>query len=54
VEEDAKAAANIVHGFDSHWSAIVPRLRRTGIEEYIRGLEKDEIQASRKEGFVGP
>jgi hypothetical protein len=44
-EEDAKAEANIVHGFDSYRSAVVPWLRRTGIEEHTRGL-KDEIHAS--------
>jgi hypothetical protein len=32
-EQDAKANANIVHGFDSHKSAVVPWLRRTGIAE---------------------
>jgi hypothetical protein len=46
VEEDAKAEANIVHSFDSHRSAVVPWLRRTGIEENTRGLEKDEMHAS--------
>jgi len=45
-EEDAKAEANTVHGFDSHRSAIVPWLRRTGIEEHTRGLKKDEVHAS--------
>ncbi len=42
----SKAEANIVHGFDSHRSAVVPWLRRTGIEEHTRGLKKDEIHAS--------
>ncbi|KAF4624950.1 hypothetical protein G7Y89_g13221 [Cudoniella acicularis] len=46
VEEDAKAEANIVYGFDSHRSAIVPWLRQTGIEEHTWGLKKDEIHAS--------
>jgi hypothetical protein len=45
-EEDAKAEANLVHGFDSHRSAVVPWLRRTGIEEHTRGLKKDEMHAS--------
>jgi hypothetical protein len=45
-EEDAKAEANTVHGFDSHRSAVVPWLRRTGIEEHTRGLKKDEMHAS--------
>ena len=45
-EEDAKVEANIVHGFDSYKSAIVPWLRRTGIEEHTRGLKKDEIHTS--------
>ncbi|KUJ08145.1 uncharacterized protein LY89DRAFT_764883 [Mollisia scopiformis] len=46
VEEDAKAKANIVHGFNSHRSAVVPWLRRIGIEEHTRGLKKDEMHAS--------
>ncbi|PVH71404.1 hypothetical protein DL98DRAFT_392247, partial [Cadophora sp. DSE1049] len=45
-KEDAKAEANIVHGFSSHRSAVVPWLRRTGIEEHTRGLKKDEMHAS--------
>jgi hypothetical protein len=45
-EEDTKVDANLVHGFDSHRSTIVPWLRRIGIEEYTRGLKKDEIHAS--------
>jgi hypothetical protein len=45
-EEDAKAEANVVHGFDSHKSAVVPWLRRTGIEEHTRGLKKDGMHAS--------
>jgi hypothetical protein len=45
-ELDAKAEANIVHGFGSHRSAIKPWLRRTGIEEHRRGLRKDEMHAS--------
>ena len=45
-EEDAKAAANVVHGFDGHRSAVVPWLQRTGIVEHVRGLEKDRIHAS--------
>ncbi|KUJ17840.1 uncharacterized protein LY89DRAFT_747774 [Mollisia scopiformis] len=45
-EADAKAEANIVHGFDSHRSAVILWLRRTGIEEHTRGLKKDEMHAS--------
>ena len=45
-EADAKAEADVVHGFDSHKSAVVPWLRRTGIEEHTRGLRKDEMHAS--------
>ncbi|KUJ14609.1 uncharacterized protein LY89DRAFT_720881 [Mollisia scopiformis] len=44
--EDAKAEANTVHGFGSHKSAVVPWLRRTGIEEHTRGLKKDEMHTS--------
>ena len=46
VEGDAKVEANIVHGFNSHRSTIVPWLRRTSIEEHTRGLKKDEMHAS--------
>jgi hypothetical protein len=46
VEEDAKAEANVIHGFDSHRSAIMLWLRQTGIEEHTRGLKKDEMHAS--------
>ena len=45
-EGDAKAEANTVHGFGSHRSAVVPWLRRTGIEGHTRGLKKDEMHAS--------
>ena len=45
-DEDAKAEANTVHGFGSHKSAVVPWLRRTGIEEHTRGLKKDEMHTS--------
>jgi hypothetical protein len=45
--QDAIAAANTVHGFEGHRSAVVPWLdRRTGIAECVRGLDKDQIQAS--------
>jgi Orsellinic acid/F9775 biosynthesis cluster protein D/Helicase conserved C-terminal domain len=44
--EDAQKAANIVHGFDRHPSAVIPWLRRTGIADHTRGLGKDEIRAS--------
>lgn len=44
--EDAKAGARIVEGFDSHRSAVVPWLRRTGIADHIRGLDKVEMQSS--------
>ncbi|KUJ17845.1 uncharacterized protein LY89DRAFT_732557 [Mollisia scopiformis] len=46
VGEDAKAEANTVYGFGSHKSAVVPWLRRTGIEEHTRGLKKDEMHTS--------
>ncbi|KUJ23661.1 uncharacterized protein LY89DRAFT_569466, partial [Mollisia scopiformis] len=45
-EEDTKAEANVVHGFGSYKSAVVPWLRRTGIEEHTRGLKKDEMHTS--------
>ncbi len=45
-EEDAKVEANVIHGFDSHRSAIVLWLRRIGIKEHTRGLKKDKIYAS--------
>ena len=45
-EEDARAEANTVHSFDCHRSAAVPWLRRTGIEEHTRGLQKDEMHSS--------
>jgi hypothetical protein len=45
--QDAIAAGNTVHGFESHRSAVVPWLdRRTGIAECLRGLDKDQIQAA--------
>jgi hypothetical protein len=46
VKEDAKAEANIVHGFDRHRFMVVPWLRRTSIEKHTRGLKKDEMHAS--------
>ena len=46
IEEDAKAEANTIHGFDSYRSTVVPWLRRTGIKEHTRGLKKDEMHAS--------
>jgi len=49
-EEDVQKNGNIVHGFDRHPSAVVPWLRRTGIADHVRGLEKDEIRAS----FIEP
>jgi hypothetical protein len=45
-EEDAKAGASVVEGFNSHRSAVVPWLRRTGIADHIRGLDKGEMQRS--------
>ena len=45
-EQDAKADANLVHGFDSHKSAGMLWLRRTGISENARELKKGEIRAS--------
>jgi hypothetical protein len=44
-ELDAKAEANIVHGFGSHRSAVEPWLMRTRIEEHTRGIRKDEMHA---------
>ncbi len=46
IEEDAKAEANIVYGFDYYRFAVVPWLRQTSIEEHTRGLKKDEMHAS--------
>ena len=45
-EEDTKAEANTIHGFDSHRSIVVPWLRQTGIKEYTQDLKKDEMHAS--------
>ena len=45
-KEDGKAAANIVQGFGSHRSAVMPWLQRTGIIECLEGLDKEQIQAS--------
>jgi hypothetical protein len=45
-KEDGKAAANIVQGFDSHRSAVMPWLQRTGIKDCLEGLDKEQIQAS--------
>ncbi len=45
-DKDAKAEANTVYSFGSYKSAVVPWLRRTGIEEHTRGLKKDEIYTS--------
>ncbi|KFZ20411.1 hypothetical protein V501_00159 [Pseudogymnoascus sp. VKM F-4519 (FW-2642)] len=44
--EDGKAAANVVQGFGSHRSAVMPWLQRTGIKDCLEGLEKEQIQAS--------
>ena len=44
--EDGKVAANIVQGSSSHRSAVVPWLQRTGIEDCVEGLDKEEIHAS--------
>jgi hypothetical protein len=44
--EDSKAAANIVQGFGSHRSAVMPWLQRTGIKDCLEGLDKEQIQAS--------
>ena len=46
VADDIKTEGNRVHGFDSHRSAVVPWLGRTGIENHVRGLGKDEMHAS--------
>jgi len=45
-KEDGKAAANIVQGFGSHRSAVMPWLQRTGIKDCLEGLDKEQIQAS--------
>ena len=45
-KEDSKAAANIVQGFDSHRSAVMPWLQRTRIKDCLEGLNKEQIQAS--------
>ena len=45
-DRNAMEEADIVHGFESHRSAVVPWLRRTGIEMHTRGLLKDEMFAS--------
>ena len=34
-EEDAKAEANVMHGFSSHRSAVVLWLRQMGIADHI-------------------
>ena len=44
--EDGKAAANIVQGFGSHRSAVVPWLQRTGIKDCLEGLDKKQSHAS--------
>jgi predicted nucleotidyltransferase len=46
IEENAKIETNIIHGFDSYRSTIVPWLRRTDIKEYIRDLKKNKIYIS--------
>ena len=46
VADDIKTEANKVHGFESHRSAVVPWLGRTGIANHVRGLQKDEMHAS--------
>lgn len=43
---DLAEAANIVQGFDSHRSTVVPWLRETGIVKHIAQLKKDEIKAA--------
>ncbi|KAM0271094.1 hypothetical protein ACHAQH_009227 [Verticillium albo-atrum] len=45
-DEDAKAGARVVEGFDGHRSAVVPWLGRIGIADHLRGLDKGEIQAA--------
>ncbi|TVY12548.1 hypothetical protein LARI1_G009653, partial [Lachnellula arida] len=45
-KDDGRAAANIVHGFGSHRSAVMPWLQRTGIKDCLEGLDKEQIQAS--------
>ena len=46
VASDLAEAANIVQGFDSHRSTVVPWLRETGIVKHIGRLKKDEIKAA--------
>lgn len=43
---DASAAANVVEGFDSHLSTVLPWLQTTGIVDHVGGLKKDEIGAA--------
>ncbi|KAK3669171.1 hypothetical protein LTR78_010947 [Recurvomyces mirabilis] len=43
---DASVAANMVEGFDSHRSTVLPWLQTTGIVDHVGGLKKDEIQAA--------
>ena len=38
VADDIKTEANKVHGFESHRSAAVPWLGRTGIANHVRSL----------------
>ncbi|KFZ23303.1 hypothetical protein V502_02220 [Pseudogymnoascus sp. VKM F-4520 (FW-2644)] len=45
-KEDGKAAANVVQGFSSHRSAVMPWLQRTGIKDCLEGLDKEQIKAS--------
>ncbi|KAI7206681.1 hypothetical protein KC365_g17003 [Hortaea werneckii] len=45
-EQDAVNDANRVRGFGDHRSTVVPRLRETGIVDYLQGLKKDEIRAA--------
>lgn len=44
--DDAAEAANLVEGFDSHRSAVLPWLQTTGIADHVGGLKKGEISAA--------
>jgi hypothetical protein len=45
VASDLTEAVNIVQGFNSYRSTVVPWLRETGIVKHIGQLKKDEIKA---------
>jgi len=39
-------AANVVEGFESHRSTVLPWLQTTGIVDHVGGLKKDEVAAA--------